>query len=65
MNYCDCVPIPRKLSRNPLGRCKKRRNARAEQELAAERECLDKERAHFANALDALHEGGATEEIAE
>jgi Domain of unknown function (DUF4041)/T5orf172 domain len=35
-----------------------REERKAEQELAAERERLDKERAHFANALEALRESG-------
>lgn len=35
-----------------------REERKAEQELAAERERLDKERAHYANALEALRAGG-------
>jgi hypothetical protein len=42
-----------------------REERKAEQELAAERERLDKERSHFANALEALKANGDREGIAE
>lgn len=42
-----------------------REERRAEQELVAERERLDKERTHYLNALEALMANGDTEAIAE
>ncbi|MGY1906832.1 DUF4041 domain-containing protein [Modestobacter sp. SYSU DS0902] len=42
-----------------------REERKAEQELAAQREKLDKERAHYANTLAALRAQGATAEVAE
>lgn len=42
-----------------------REERRAEQELVAERERLDKERTHYLNALEALRANGDTEAIAE
>jgi Meiotically Up-regulated Gene 113 (MUG113) protein len=42
-----------------------REERKVAQELAAERERLDKERAHYANAIAALHANGAPAEIAE
>jgi hypothetical protein len=42
-----------------------REERKVEQELAAQREKLEKERAHYLNALEALRETGTAEEIAE
>ncbi|GAB3917828.1 hypothetical protein GCM10011575_41960 [Microlunatus endophyticus] len=42
-----------------------REERKAEQELAAERERLNKERAHYTNTIAALHEQGKTTEAAE
>lgn len=46
-------------------RARLREERRAEQELAAERERLDKERRHYENSLQRLRESGSNEEVAD
>src|SRR5699024_6916846 len=46
-------------------RARLREERRAEQELAAERERLDKERSHYENSLERLRSIGSAEEVAD
>lgn len=60
-DYLFKVQEEREAAREERERLREQR--KAEQELAAERERLDKERAHYANALAALREQGKANEI--
>lgn len=62
-DYLFKVQEEREAAREERERLREER--RAEQELAAERERLDKERTHYANALAALREQGKDAEAAE
>lgn len=62
-DYLFKIQEEREAAREERERLREER--KAEQELAAERERLDKERSHYANALAALQQQGKTEEAAE
>lgn len=62
-DYLFKVQEEREAAREERERLREER--RAEQELAAERERLNKERAHYVNALAAMKAEGTTEELAE
>lgn len=55
-DYLMKVQVEKEEARDERERLREER--KAEQELAAERASLDKEREHYANALRALHDGG-------
>ncbi len=61
-DYLFKVQEEREAAREERERLREQR--KAEQELAAERERLDKERTHYANALAALREQGKADEVA-
>ncbi|MEH3052696.1 MAG: DUF4041 domain-containing protein [Patulibacter minatonensis] len=62
-DYLMKVQVEKEEAREERERLREER--KAEQELAAERERLDKERTHYVNALQALRESGDEEALAE
>jgi predicted nucleic acid-binding Zn-ribbon protein len=62
-DYLFKIQEEREAARDERERLREER--KAEQELAVERERLDKERTHYANALAALQQQGKTEEAAD
>lgn len=62
-DYLFKVQEEREAAREERERIREER--RAEQELAAERERLDRERAHYVNALNSVRSTGTAEEVAE